>query len=359
MRSNLIPARSTSLTSTMDDTMDNIIERTRLNDQKLSSANLSYEKNLTIGNMKLFSSGLMSNTTIKTLYICGIDFDTNVVKIFSDALKVNSTIQSLALCENCFGLYPEEMEHLADALKVNTTIRELDLSENGFGECQDCPSVGFLSEIIKHNTSIRTLRLCNNKLGKHSENMGVIMDSLKVNTTIKKLTLNQNLFMMHNLNFEFLSEFIKHNKTIRNLECNYNMYGEYFNELELLFGALKVNTSIKTLRLCGNSFGKNPTESIKFISEYLKNNRKLQVLFLDDNCFRDTHGTCVIWPILVALKFNDTIKEIYIAFGNHIDRKSLNFLHANLKRNRRNHFLKSLSLFGLLLSVPDLLYAQE
>jgi hypothetical protein len=139
------------------------------------------------GDFKLFTAGLVTNTTLCTLNAGYSSLSQANVRQLIKALSINSTLQSLSLdrlnkAQKWPRLQGSGMDALVDMLATNKGLVRLDL----FGCCRR--DLGKLGKALERNTTLRHLDLGSNSL--KLADMRGIANGLKRNSTLETLGLN-------------------------------------------------------------------------------------------------------------------------------------------------------------------------
>jgi Ran GTPase-activating protein (RanGAP) involved in mRNA processing and transport len=303
---------------------------------------------------KYITKQLMTNTTVRVLYLNNNGIGDEGARFIGEAIKHNTSITELYLIKNNIGNVGAR--HITDALKHNTTITVVDLDQNLMSssklasfkrnmlkrravqttqsdrsspaaaaaaasdskhtlpETQSAPGRGrgpspaaavavTVAASVKHTIDDElkqsTARLNDCKLG--DAEVKYVAEQLKRNTTVHKMYIFHNSIGVAGA--RYLSEAIKHNNVMTHFYIGSNSLGD--EGVRYISEALKRNRSIKQIYLSNNSIG---DDGARYISDVIRHNTCITTIYLHTNNIGDQGARSII----EALKHNISINKIYL-----------------------------------------------
>ena len=333
------------------------------NNNTLQQLDISHNQVSNVGMIKI-GKALQIYTTLQILNISHNRISDDGAVVISKCLKKNNTLQQLDISHN--RLCNITMINISKALQINSTLQVLDISHNSISDdgviaisetlrghiyCKDNSMVTTnKGEVNIKNSTLRKLNIsCN---GITSKGIIALSDSLKNNNTLQELTISWNdhktPFILDGTDKYFnmgcmyfgdvatrlksaflhqndttqkfnvshhisdggivaISEYLRNNSKLQWLDISHNQVS---NVGMIEIGkALQINTALQILDISHNNISDDGTVAI---SEYLENNNTLQQLDISHN---KVSNVGIIY-IGKALQLNTTLQLLDISHNN-------------------------------------------
>ena len=254
---------------------------------------------------------IKSNLCLAELRLSNTNLGLSILK----ALKENSELKFLSLNSN--NMTGEVAEDLANVIKNNPDLQRLYLSNNNLG-----PSTIMILQALKENSRLQILNLNNNNMtGEVAEDLANV---IKNNPYLQELYLSNDNLGPSTI---MILQALKENSRLQILNLNNNnMTGEVAEDLA---NVIKTNSHLEKLGLESNNLG----SSAIIILQALKENFKLQMLYLDNNNMTGE----VAEDLANVIKNNPDLQKLYLS-NNNLGPSTIMILQA-LKENSRLQIL--------------------
>lgn len=273
---------------------------------------------------------------IKTWYLAGNELDSECMKLLSDALKNDTVCESLWLKRN--PIKPEGAKYLAEMLESNKTIKILDLHNTGILD----EGVKYICQALEKNNTLKHLYLDANGVTVEGAKYIANYFNYLVNNNLKGVTslwLDINrlddegaIILANSLsNYKYLKRLVVGSNRLSHIGCK-AICESLVNSKNLIVLDLGLYKSTSDLGELPNNIG---DEGVKYISEFIRNNKSVKVLsILHNNINGDG-----ISEITNALNENSNIVWLYYEqYGLCIVKNIRDRIKDKLSENIRLHY---------------------
>ena len=231
----------------IDDKLLQLLSSALKKNRTIEHISLKDNCKITHGGMRWFSYVLKIKNSLHSVNLGGINLSWEAQLMtkpgtLTGALMSNTSIRQLFLPHCKLG--DEGLEAMSKALSINSTIKEIGLAGNGLTDRGIC----FIENILKQNSSIEIIDFSDNQIelaGAHSIMFGL---GMKSNVSLLKLNMSNN--KISDSGCESFETVLAENSTLQSLDLSNNIITK--EGLGVLIDSLFMNKTLTELKLNGN-----------------------------------------------------------------------------------------------------------